>query len=225
MFLAANFISIFMFMPETKFTGSRPQILSSRIARPSSNQTPSATVIKEKEDGSVNNVSQTVSQRTWLQELQFWSKGDPDVNLLHVFLRPFFLLAYPTVVWSCFVYGLALSWNVILGATVAQLFSPPPYEFNSNAQGLFFLSPFVGSLSGYTYLGLVETGLPISLRSAIMVFVSLKCACRPAWSQPSLPSSVLSGLACLMSTRCTGLCQLLVLVFCQWAAKWALRLE
>jgi hypothetical protein len=51
-------------------------------------------------------------------------------------------------VWSCFVYGLALSWNVILGATVAQLFSPPPYEFNSNAQGLFFLSPFVGSLFG-----------------------------------------------------------------------------
>lgn len=153
MFLAANFISIFMFMPETKFTGSRPQILSSRIARPSSNQTPSATVIKEKEDGSVNNVSQTVSQRTWLQELQFWSKGDPDVNLLHVFLRPFVLLAYPTVVWSCFVYGLALSWNVILGATVAQLFSPPPYEFNSNAQGLFFLSPFVGSLFGVYFSG------------------------------------------------------------------------
>jgi hypothetical protein len=48
---------------------------------------------------------------------------------------------------------MALSWNVILGASVAQLFSPPPYGFNSNAQGLFFLSPFIGSLFGVFFSG------------------------------------------------------------------------
>ena len=145
MFIAANWISILFFMPETKYTGPRPQIIAS-----SSSDVPSS---KERERVSVSEDFTTVAKKTWLQELQFWSKGDPNVNLLHVFLRPFVLLAYPTVVWSCFVYGLALSWNVILGAVVAQMFAPPPYNFDSDAQGLFFLSPFVGSLFGVYFSG------------------------------------------------------------------------
>ncbi|OCL07711.1 hypothetical protein AOQ84DRAFT_294576, partial [Glonium stellatum] len=74
-----------------------------------------------------------------------------EVSLRKSFLRPFILMAYPTVLWSCVIYGVALGWNVIPGATVAQLFAPPPYDFNSSAQGLIFLSPLVGSLIG-TYL-------------------------------------------------------------------------
>ncbi|KAJ5086586.1 hypothetical protein NUU61_007893 [Penicillium alfredii] len=144
-FIAANLVCMFCFMPETKFTGPRPQILP-----PSRSASESST--KGLEEISVDEL-QPVPKKSWLEELKFWSRGDPNVNLLHVFLRPFVLMAYPTVVWSCFVYGLALSWNVILGAIVAQLFTPPPYGFNSNAQGLFFLSPFVGSLFGVYFSG------------------------------------------------------------------------
>lgn len=145
-FLGANLVCMFFFMPETKFTGPRPSILP---------KTDSASdVPAEKNDRvSVEEQRSPVAKRSWAGELKFWCRGDPDVNLLNAFVRPFILLAYPTVVWSCFVYGLALSWNVILGAAVAQMFAPPPYKFNSRAQGMFFLSPLVGSLFGVYFSG------------------------------------------------------------------------
>jgi len=142
MFVGASVISMFFFMPETKYTGPRPRIL------------PVLQSEKDEKTAKVSEIEDTeaIHKKTFVQDLKFWSKADPDVSLVRAFLRPFVLLAYPTVVWSCFIYGLALSWNVILGSIVAQLFAPLPYLFNSNAQGLFFLSPFIGSLVGvYLY--------------------------------------------------------------------------
>lgn len=144
MFIGANLVCMFLWMPETKYTGPRPSIYETNPAP--QNAAKGMERIGVDED-------LPMPQKSWMEELKFWSKGDPNVNIVHVFLRPFVLLAYPTVVWSCFVYGLALSWNVILGAIVAQLFTPPPYGFNSNAQGLFFLSPFIGSLFGVFFSG------------------------------------------------------------------------
>ncbi|KAL3470360.1 major facilitator superfamily domain-containing protein [Aspergillus californicus] len=141
-FVFANVICMFFFMPETKYTGPRPDPF-----RPTESAEQKERVGVQVEETS------PVPKKSFVQELQFWSGGDPDVNLGHIFMRPFVLLAYPTVVWSCFIYGLALSWNVILGAIVAQLFAPPPYNFNSRSQGLFFLSPFVGSLFGVFFSG------------------------------------------------------------------------
>lgn len=141
MFIGANLLCMFFFMPETKFGGHRPTLhLSPSHDDHISPETKDKVQTEERPS--------QVSKKTFLEELKFWTRGDPNVNLLHIFLRPFLLLAFPPVVWSCFVYGLALSWNVILGATVAQLFAPPPYGFDSDDQGLFFLSPFIGSLVG-----------------------------------------------------------------------------
>lgn len=144
MFIGIGLVGVIFAMPETNFTGPRPAIMIAQQP-----QTPDETLDKKRAQEVAT--TEEVPRKSYLQELSFWSKGDPNVNLLHVALRPLVLLAYPSVVWSCAVYGMALSWNVILGASVAQLFAPPPYGFNSNAQGLFFLSPFVGSMFG-TYL-------------------------------------------------------------------------
>lgn len=81
------------------------------------------------------------------KDLAFWSRPDPSVSLAKTFLRPFILLTYPTVMWASFVYGLSLGWNVILGSFVGPLFAPQ-YGFGPQAQGLVFLSPFVGTLVG-----------------------------------------------------------------------------
>ncbi|KAJ5430601.1 Major facilitator superfamily domain general substrate transporter [Penicillium cf. griseofulvum] len=122
MFVGASLVSMFFFMPETKFDGPRPDPFQPKV------------------DGEKDQVlvqeSSLIPKKTFTQELKFWNSGDPDVNLLHVFLRPFVLVAYPTVLWSCCIYGMALSWNVILGAS-----------------GLFFLSPFIGSLFGVFFSG------------------------------------------------------------------------
>lgn len=121
MFVCANFVTIFFFMPETKYTGNRPNILQ---------HTPEHA-LDEKEPSSASHVEiseveeASFKKRHFIHELAFWGSSDPNVSLLQAFLRPFTLLAYPTVLWSSVIYGLALSWNVIIGSTTAQLFAPP----------------------------------------------------------------------------------------------------
>jgi MFS family permease len=117
MFICANLVSMFFFMPETKFRGVRPSILRNTLV-PTSEKTGGIHVEVSKEEAEPK-------KRTYVQELKFWGQSDPEVNLVRAFVRPFILLAYPTVLWSCLTYGLALSWNVIIGATTAQLFAPP----------------------------------------------------------------------------------------------------
>ncbi|KAK5135334.1 hypothetical protein LTR08_005438 [Meristemomyces frigidus] len=152
MLIGASLISMFFSMPETRYLGPRPTILASHDLIDTSSTKPTVQYHEKVETAGtqISHLEQreTVDLRTYLQELRFWGKGDPNVNLLHTFIRPFVLIAYPTVAWSSLIYGLSLSWNVILGATTAQLFAPPPYEFDSSAQGLVFLSPLIGSLVG-----------------------------------------------------------------------------
>lgn len=131
MFVGASFVCMFITMPETKYTSPRPAMLAApnifRGLEPMSGTEPDDKSQEVVIGVPVSQAAQqeTTARRSFLQDLAFWTRGDPDVNLLHVFLRPFVLVAYPTVAWSSLIYGLSLSWNVILGATVAQLFAPP----------------------------------------------------------------------------------------------------
>lgn len=125
--IAANLITMFFSMPETKYTGTRP---TTQLASPEKDFKTSGHVEctdimdRGKVPSSVPETAIVTPKRPYISELAFWGHGDPDVNLLHAFLRPFPLVVYPTVLWSCVIYGLALGWNVILGASVAQLFAP-----------------------------------------------------------------------------------------------------
>ncbi|KAB5545739.1 major facilitator superfamily domain-containing protein [Coniochaeta sp. 2T2.1] len=162
MFIFLNVATMFFTMPETKYRGNRPENIWNadevdEIAEKSFAQTVEDTA--KSDSASVEAAPVEVPKHSYLSELRFWGKSDPDVNLRKVFLRPFVLVTYPTVIWACFVYGMSLGWNVIMGATVAQLFAPPPYNFNSQAQGLVFLSPFVGSIIGSWLCGSVSDSI------------------------------------------------------------------
>lgn len=130
-FVFANTISIFFFMPETMFTSERPTILPGSGLR--SSEKPAVHPEDEKAvtnpEGLVavdhSKSGEAVEKKGYANSLSFWGHNDKNVSLGKAFLRPFLLLAYPTIVWSCFIYGFALSWNVILGCTIAQLFAPP----------------------------------------------------------------------------------------------------
>ena len=114
MFVGLNLVTMFFGMPETKFSGERPSVIVS--GRVDDLNKPKTLHVE---------VMETKKKRSFVSQLAVWGSSDPKVKLWKVFLRPFVLLAYPTVLWACLVYGMALSWNVILGATTAQLFSPP----------------------------------------------------------------------------------------------------
>jgi MFS family permease len=116
-FIFAAEIPMFFFMPETRFLGARNDVNAVETFTGDEK----SKVIETESYGADTEIPKT----TYLQSLIPWGKGDPNVNLLHTFLRPFVLLAYPTILWSCIVYGMALSWNVIIGATLAQIYAPP----------------------------------------------------------------------------------------------------
>lgn len=143
-FIFLNAITILLAMPETKYTGARPKIVPQSV---DFEKVGSAEHDEKDLRQSVVTVEGQVKKKNVFQEMAFWSKPDPTVSLRKAFLRPFILLTYPTVMWASFIYGLSLGWNVILGSVVGQLFAPQ-YGFDSQAQGLIFISPFIGSLVG-----------------------------------------------------------------------------
>lgn len=114
----ANGLTQFFFMPETMYLGSRPSISLQEDSSDEKGET-----VAHVEVTKVNNTP--VPKKTFLQELSFWGTNDHSVSLWQAFARPFVLLLYPTVIWSCCTYGLALSWNVIMATTNGQLFTPP----------------------------------------------------------------------------------------------------
>ncbi|KAM0207771.1 hypothetical protein ACHAPA_011661 [Fusarium lateritium] len=150
---------MFFFMTETKY--SKPRF-STTLGIPERTQPdPEKVCVQDIEDvrrGSCN-ASETqhcaVQKDSYLRELLPFQKPDPEVSLFKVFLRPFALVCYPTVLWASLIYGVSLGWNVIIGATVAQLFGEQ-YGFDSQAQGLVFLSLFAGSIVGAWLCGSVS---------------------------------------------------------------------
>ncbi|KIW95039.1 uncharacterized protein Z519_03620 [Cladophialophora bantiana CBS 173.52] len=145
-FIFALSIGQFLNMPETMYLGVRPTLDFQQIVADTGKDSEGVSQIEVVELNTF-----TVSKKTFVKELSFWGLNDKSVSLWQAFARPFVLLAYPTVIWSCCCYGLAISWNVIMATTNGQLFAPPPYSFSTAAQGLIFGSPLIGSLVG-TYM-------------------------------------------------------------------------
>ncbi|KAJ5690154.1 hypothetical protein N7462_004546 [Penicillium macrosclerotiorum] len=165
MSVGISVVTMFFLMPETIFTGHRPRITPVRAEETNEINEHENKLSYDHIEGinalttaPVEETSEIAIKRSYKEEL-FRVSINREVSLWQVFKRPFILMAYPTVLWSSLVYGMSLSWNVILGCLVAQLFAAPPnafdvqrpYLFNSGSQGLVFLSPFIGSLVG-TYL-------------------------------------------------------------------------
>lgn len=155
MFIGLSCITMLFFMPETKYMGSRsPNVpgqsdIGARDTEKARSQT--------EEDIHSDHVERpaALQKESYLRGLASFGRADPNVSFVKVLLRPFVLVGYPTVLWASLVYGVSLGWNVIIGASVAQLFGFA-YEFDSQAQGLVFLSPFVGSIVGAWLCGSVS---------------------------------------------------------------------
>lgn len=125
-----NASAILLAMPETKYTGPRPTTISHEAEE---------VIIVHQHDkarrDSLVCINGHIRKKSAWRDLVFWTDPDPNVSLFKAFLCPFVLFTYLTVMWS---------------SVVAQLFGTA-YGFDSQAQGLVFLSPFLGSVIG-TYL-------------------------------------------------------------------------
>lgn len=124
MFIGLSLASMIVAMPETLYSGPRPSI----IPWPDDDPKPTGGTQETATDANGRHSTLELGSlpaRSYLSQLALFSAPDPGASFFRAFCRPFVLVTYPTVLWSSCVYGLSLSWNVILGATVAQLFAPP----------------------------------------------------------------------------------------------------
>lgn len=80
--------------------------------------------------------------KTFRQKLAIFDKPRPFM-LWTIAKRPIFLLRYPAIVYSGFLYGSGLIWFNVLNATASLILSGIPYNFTPIQVGLAYLSPAI----------------------------------------------------------------------------------
>ena len=100
-------------------------------------------------------VSQTMAipKKTYLQDLQPFSKINPNANLLNLFLRPFPLIVYPAIIYSFITFATTLAWMVCVTSTNANVFQHPPYNMSPGINSLIKLPGLIGVGLGSLYAG------------------------------------------------------------------------
>ena len=73
-----------------------------------------------------------------------------------VALRPFVLYCYPSVLFGSLTYALAVVWLIVISETIGEIFRHPPYGYNQQTVGLFYISPFIGGILGSLTCGLLS---------------------------------------------------------------------
>lgn len=72
-----------------------------------------------------------------------------------VALRPFYLYAYPSVLFGAFVYSLAVVWLIVISETISDIFEGDGYNYDQQSVGLFYIGPFVGGILGSLSAGII----------------------------------------------------------------------
>lgn len=73
-----------------------------------------------------------------------------------VALRPFILYSYPSILFGALIYSLAVVWLIVISETISEIFRHPPYGYDQQTVGLFYISPFIGGILGSLSCGLIS---------------------------------------------------------------------
>lgn len=93
-----------------------------------------------------------------LMELEFNEKRPWYV----IFIRPFFMISFPAIIWGGICYGAQMMWLSLLATTQSEIYSAY-YNFSTASTGLTNLAPLVGSFLGMLYGGPFVDWLSIKL--------------------------------------------------------------
>jgi MFS family permease len=70
-----------------------------------------------------------------------------------VAMRPFFLYAYPSVLFGTFIYSFSVVWLIVISETISKIFSAHPYNFSTTSVGLLYIATFIGGCLGSAVAG------------------------------------------------------------------------
>ncbi|KDQ63300.1 hypothetical protein JAAARDRAFT_202771 [Jaapia argillacea MUCL 33604] len=140
---AILFVLQFFCMPETTFLRSEPELLG---GSGNSKENQDTSSFEKHGDSKLESSQPVYRRKTYSQDLAIWNGIYPtQASFLKLLWRPIESIASPIVLWAGLIYGVAITWLVLLATSVSQIFSAPPYNFDSGQVGLTYMGPFIGA--------------------------------------------------------------------------------
>ncbi|KAI3404049.1 hypothetical protein KGF56_003208 [Candida oxycetoniae] len=91
---------------------------------------------------------------TWAHKRNWVHTEQNDIrSWMCIFLRPFYLITFPAVVWGGLIYGFQMFWLSLLVNTQGLIYEAAPYNFSVQNVGLTNVAVFVGNCVGMFYGG------------------------------------------------------------------------
>lgn len=149
-----NLVTMLLWLPETTFQrGLSVGVTAGDVERSEKQREKPVSTNREAAESSVH-IQGSYSEPLTSMRSNLWFIRHPQVdysaNWFLYFVRPFYFILSPTVLWSTLTYGVAAGGFTSIGVCIPQLLGAPPYNLNSGAQGLFSLCSFVGVILGGT---------------------------------------------------------------------------
>lgn len=141
---------------------SHESVMTNNNAHPSnSNKRDNHTLHIESD---VHSIDLTIPIRTYWQRLRLTENEFNDRSpILTLFLRPFYLVSFPIVVWCGVLQGVQQMWLTLMTSTQSEFYANEPYNFSSSMVGLSNLGQLVGIIAGMAYGGKFVDWLTIQL--------------------------------------------------------------
>lgn len=130
--------------------------------------------VSEKDKNVKNIIGETTSIETKEEELQGTKRGywkrmqlmELEFNEKRpwyvIFIRPFFMITFPAIIWGGVSYGAQMMWLSLLATTQSEIYTTY-YNFSTSSTGLTNLAPLVGSFFGMLFGGPFVDWLSIKL--------------------------------------------------------------
>ena len=169
-FMAAGFLLLLLFVPETAYT--RPANLNTDILLAGSlGQTSGASheQISVNGDEKTPRVDSTPSsvarpKASWTRSLMPFNGRKTDESFFKLLFRPFPLFLHPAIAWGCIIQGCIIGWTVMVAVIISVIFLGPPHFFTELETGYQYTAAFVGSM-----IGLILSGLLADSSNKLMI--------------------------------------------------------
>ncbi|KAJ5506600.1 Major facilitator superfamily domain general substrate transporter [Penicillium expansum] len=143
-FTVVGLLSVFFFLPETQWKGSRSHISSEAADQAEDKEMAS---VSHGHEENLSESSLPEAKKTFMQEIAIFSGTHTDANLLRLVFAPFAVIINPAVIWSIAVGGACIGFYVAISYILAQIWTPPPYNLNAHQNGTFYVGALIGGVS------------------------------------------------------------------------------
>ncbi|EJD04924.1 MFS general substrate transporter [Fomitiporia mediterranea MF3/22] len=146
-FCGVLFLFQFFLAPETTYHRIVPGLVPTAPNESESQKSSKENIDPEKaKTSATEHIISIPQKKSYLQELSVYNGIYPTkASVCNLLLRPFIACLTPVCLWASLLYGVAITWLVLIATSVAQLFSGPPYNFDTGNIGLTYMSPFIFS--------------------------------------------------------------------------------